>query len=152
MILDLDLLQYQDTLRIRKGQGDRSTVWDGIRQKWVQFTPEEMVRQLVIAHLLHLGFSRRLIQVEKKIFYHGLSRRFDIVAYHKELIPFLLIECKAPQVAINQTTFDQIAQYNMSLTVPFLWVTNGRSNYCCQMDYDQRSYRFLDHLPLPAVE
>ncbi|MBK8503614.1 MAG: type I restriction enzyme HsdR N-terminal domain-containing protein [Saprospiraceae bacterium] len=72
-----------------------------------------------------------------------------MVAYHKELIPFILIECKSPQVSISQATFDQIAQYNMSLTVPFLWVTNGKSNYCCQMDYIQRSYQFLDHIPVP---
>jgi hypothetical protein len=149
LTLDLDLLHYQDTLRIKKITVEQSTIWDLIRQKWLHFTPEEMVRQMVIAHLLHLGFSSRLIQVEKKILYHGLSRRFDIVAYQKELIPFLLVECKAPQVSINQTTFDQIAQYNMSLTVPFLWVTNGRTNYCCQMNYELRSYQFIDHIPVP---
>jgi len=111
-------------------------------------TPEEMVRQLVVQHLLVLGFSSRLIQVEKQIFYEGLARRFDIVAYQKELVPFLLVECKAPNVSIDQSVFDQIAQYNMSLTVPFLWVTNGHSNYCCQMDYDARSYEFIDHIPI----
>ena len=148
-MVDLDLLAYQTDLKVKSAQG-QSFIWDEIRRKWILLSPEELVRQLVIQHLLVSGFSSRLIQVEKKILYHGLSRRFDIVAYQKELIPFILIECKAPQVPLNQATFDQIAQYNMSLTVPFLWVTNGRQNFCCQMNYEERSYRFLDHIPLPG--
>ena len=148
-MVELDLLSYQSNLKVKKNE-DQSLIWDFIRRKWVRLTPEEMVRQLVIQHLLVSGFSERLIQVERKVTYHGLNRRFDIVAYQKELIPFLLIECKSPQITINQDTFDQIAQYNMSLTVPFLWVTNGRVNYCCQMDYTNRSYRFLDHIPIPV--
>lgn len=148
-MVELDLLAYQSCLRV-KSLDDQSFLWDVIRRKWFRLTPEEMVRQLVLQHLLSSGFSDRLIQVEKKVTYHGLNRRFDIVAYQKELIPFLLIECKAPQIPINQEVFDQIAQYNMSLTVPFLWVTNGRQNYCCQMDYVKKSYTFLDHIPVPA--
>lgn len=148
-MVEVDLLSHQAKLRVKENNG-LSHIWGEIRRKWVRLTPEEMVRQLVIHHLLGLGFSPRLIQVEKKVLYHGLSRRFDIVAYQKELIPFLLIECKSPQITINQATFDQIAQYNMSLTVPFLWVTNGKENFCCQMNYEQKSYQFLDHIPQPG--
>lgn len=148
-MVELDLLVYQSDLKVKLVEG-QSYIWDDIRRKWLQLTPEEMVRQLVVQHLLVSRFSPRLIQIEKKILYHGLSRRFDIVAYQKELIPFLLVECKAPQTSISQATFDQIAQYNMSLTVPFLWVTNGRQNFCCQMDYEERSYQFLDHIPVPG--
>lgn len=148
MIIDLDLLRYQASLRMQKDAG-QSYIWDIVRMQWIRFTPEEMVRQLVLNHLVELGFSPRMIQVEKKVLYHGLSRRFDIVAYQKELIPFILIECKAPKIAITQQTFDQIARYNMSLTVPFLWVTNGKTNFCCQMNYEARNYQFLDHIPQP---
>jgi len=146
-MVEIDLLAHRSLLKVRKQLG-HSQIWDVIRKRWLQITPEEMVRQLVIQHLLTLGFSHRLIQVEKKVLYEGMARRFDIVAYQKELIPFLLVECKAPNVPIDQAAFDQIAQYNMSLTVPFLWVTNGHSNYCCQMDYDTRAYKFFDHIPI----
>ena len=105
--------------------------------------------EAVLRHALERALNNKPKLLEK-VLYHGLSRRFDIVAYQKDLIPFLLIECKAPKVPITQDTFDQIAQYNMSLTVPFLWVTNGKTNYCCQMDYDLRSYTFLDHIPIPS--
>jgi hypothetical protein len=29
-------------------------------------------------------------------------------------------------------------------------VTNGRENYCCWMDYEAKSYRFLDVVPDPG--
>jgi predicted type IV restriction endonuclease len=148
-MVQLDLLRNQLSLRTKKVR-DLSHLWDEVRKKWVRMTPEELVRQLVIQHLLELGFSPRLLQVEKQVLYHGMARRFDLVAYQKELIPFLLVECKSPDIAINQKAFDQIAQYNMSLTVPFLWVTNGKTNYCCQMDYEVKTYTFLDHIPVPG--
>ena len=148
-MVELDLLSHQSQLRTKQSNG-QTYIWDEIRRKWLRLTPEEMVRQLILQFLMESGYSPRLIQVEKKVLYHGLDRRFDIVAYEKELIPFLLIECKSPKVQLNQATFDQIAQYNMSLTVPFLWVSNGKQNFCCQMDYENRSYQFLDHIPVPG--
>jgi len=147
MMVELDLLRYQSALRMKR-QGNQALIWDIVRLKWVRFTPEELVRQLVLHHLIDGGYSSRLIQVEKKVLYHGLSRRFDILVYQKDLEPFMLVECKAPQTTISQDAFDQIARYNLSFNVPFLWVTNGKNSYCCQMDYELRTYRFLDQIPL----
>lgn len=148
MLLSLNLLQYQTRLKIRDSV-ERRKIWDPVRRLWISLSPEEMVRQLILCHLLEVGFSSRLIQVEKTIIYNQMPRRFDIVAYHKDLVPFVLVECKAPNIKIDQKVFDQIAQYNMSLTVPFLWVSNGRENYCCRMNYQDRSYTFIDHIPTP---
>ena len=71
MIIDLDLLRFQSSLRMRKEAG-QPYIWDIVRMQWIRFTPEEMVRQLVLNHLVEMGFSLRMIQVEKKVLYHGL--------------------------------------------------------------------------------
>jgi len=55
----------------------------------------------------------------------------------------LIIECKAPSIAITQTTFDQIARYNLTLNADFLMVTNGLNHYYCQMDFETEQYNFL---------
>ena len=73
--------------------------------------------------------------------------------FEKDLSPFLLVECKAPQVNINQSVFDQIARYNMPLKVPYLVVTNGVASYCCKMNYSENDYEFLDDIPpYPEIE
>jgi hypothetical protein len=57
------------------------------------------------------------------------------------------VECKAPEVKITQSTFDQIARYNMTLNADYLMVTNGLNHYFCKMDYENEKYDFLADLP-----
>ena len=54
----------------------------------------------------------------------------------------LLVECKSANVSISQKVFDQIARYNFDLRVPYLVVTNGLQHFCCEMNYEENSYRF----------
>ena len=148
-MIDLDLLQFKDQLRVRK-EADTHYIWDIVRLKWVVAIPEEWVRQLLIHFLIHeLGYRSRLIQVEKEILVNGMRRRYDLLLYGKNMQPYLLAECKAPGVEITQETFDQIARYNMSLQVPFLLVSNGIRQFCCKMDYVQQTYRFTTCIPGP---
>ena len=92
-------------------------------------------------------YSQARIAVEKALIINELNRRFDILIYDKNAEPYLLVECKAPEVKISQTTFEQIAQYNLELKVPYLLVTNGITTYCCKMDYENQSYEFLEKIP-----
>jgi hypothetical protein len=57
------------------------------------------------------------------------------------------VECKAPEVKITQSAFDQIARYNMTLNADYLMVTNGLNHYFCKMDYENEKYDFLTDLP-----
>ena len=88
------------------------------------------------------------INVEKQLIVNGRRKRFDIIVYGMDMHPFLLVECKAPSVPISQATFDQVASYNLALKTDYLLVTNGRSSYCCQMDYEEESYLFLEEVPV----
>jgi hypothetical protein len=70
-----------------------------------------------------------------------------LVVYKPDLSIWLLVECKAPEVNITQTVFDQTARYNLHLQAEFLMLTNGLNHYYCQIDYHQQQYHFLPELP-----
>lgn len=146
--INIDLLQWKNELIISQNAG-KTFVFDPIRKKKIVLQPEELVRQLMVQWLLNKSnFNRNNIQVEKLITIHQLKRRFDIVVYDKNIRPYILIECKAPDVRIAQATFDQIAVYNMALSAPFLIVTNGLETYCTIMDHSNKNYVFMNEIPV----
>jgi len=114
-------------------------------------TPEEWIRQLLIRYLVsQKGYSYGRLATEQVLKVAGQKRRFDLLAYDRRGLPFLLAECKAPEVKLNQKAFDQIAAYNYALRVPYLLLSNGPQTICCEMDYQNdegRSYRFLEEIP-----
>ena len=110
-------------------------IHDPIRRKYLVQTPEETVRQLTVQYLIEeKGYPQNRISVEKALKVNELTKRFDILVFERAMKPFLLVECKAPNIPISQDTFRQIAIYNMPLSVRFLMVTNGNDTYCCEMD------------------
>ena len=74
-------------------------------------------------------------------------KRYDVVVYNTDGSIFLIVECKAPSVQINQQTFDQIARYNLVADAAYLMVTNGLNHYYCQLDYENEKYVFFKDLP-----
>ena len=54
---------------------------------------------------------------------------------------------KSYKIKIDQTTFDQIARYNLVLNADYLMVTNGINHYYCQMDFENERYQFLKDIP-----
>ena len=73
--------------------------------------------------------------------------RADSVLYNRHLQPRMIMEYKAPTVEITQKVFEQIAAYNLLLHVDYLVVSNGLQHYCCRIDYDKRTYNFLQDIP-----
>jgi hypothetical protein len=104
----------------------REAIYDSIRKQWVALTEEEWVRQNFIEYLVNIKqYPRTLIAVEKEMRLGELKKRFDILVYNKQHEPWMMIECKAASVGINQKVIDQILRYNISIPVPYLIVTNG---------------------------
>ena len=131
-----------------KNSENKVSIFDEIRKKFILLTPEEWVRQHVIHFLLQdKNYPKSYINVEKLIKINDLSKRYDGVVFQPNGEIFLLIECKAPEVAISQQTFDQIARYNLVLKAKYLMVTNGLNHYFCQMDFENEKYVFLKELP-----
>ena len=135
MLIEIDLIKYRPHLETKSENG-KNFLFCPIRKKYLVLQPEELVRQLLLIYLTkEKGYPKSKIAVEKGLKINELERRFDVLIYDKNTHPFLLVECKAPEVKITQNTFEQISQYNLSLQVPFLLVTNGITNYFCKMDY-----------------
>lgn len=136
-----------------KNSENKVAIFDAIRKKFIQLTPEEWVRQHVVQFLLQeKNYPKSFINVEKVIKINGLTKRYDAVVFNPDGSIFLLVECKAPEVAITQNVFDQIARYNMVLQADYLMVTNGLNHYFCRMDFEKKAYQFLRALPdFPAL-
>jgi hypothetical protein len=123
-------------------------IFDAFRKKFVVLTPEEWVRQNFLRYLVaEKSFPPSLIAVEVGLKYNQLRKRADVLVYDKQGAPLLMVECKAPDVAVTQDAFDQVARYNMAFRVKYLVVTNGMNHFCCCMDYDSGSYRYLETIP-----
>jgi len=134
-------------VRIKQENG-KQKIWDCLRCRYVALTPEEWVRQHFTSFLIHQkGYSPTLMANEVSISLNGLSRRCDTVLYAKNLTPRMIIEYKRPDVKLTQRVFNQICRYNLVMHVDYLIVSNGLMHYCCQMDYENQTYVFLNEIP-----
>ncbi len=153
LTINLNLPHFQSELQLSR-EGGQVYVFDPLRKKKLLLTPEEWIRQLLIRYLvIQKGYAFGRLAAEQRLKVAGQSRRFDLLAYDSHGLPFLLAECKAPEVKINQKAFDQIAAYNHALRVPYLLLTNGPQTICCEMEYEgdtYRGYRFLEEIPAPS--
>ena len=131
-----------------KSNENKTLIFDIVRKKFIELTPEEWVRQHVI-HFLNSEKKYPLshINVEKQIKLNDTIKRYDIVVFNSDGSIQIIIECKAPKIKINQQVFDQIARYNFVMQANYLMVTNGIEHYFCQMDFENEKYNFLKELP-----
>lgn len=147
MNIELGLMRFKDSLKVKR-EGGKRFVFDSIRKKWLALQPEELVRQLVILYLLEeKQYNRNRINLERGFKFNSLQKRFDLLVYDMDVMPYLLVECKAPHVPITNEVFEQAAWYNMELKVRYLLVTNGIESYCCGINYDNHTYEYLKAVP-----
>ncbi len=135
-------------LRGSLSEGGRPEVYDPLRRRWVALTPEEWVRQHFTAWLVAAkGYFAGRMANEVALTLNGTSRRCDTVVFATDRSVEMIVEYKAPSVAVTQAVFDQIVRYNSVLRARYLVVSNGLSHFCCEMDYGAGSYRFLPDIP-----
>ncbi len=136
------------SFKLKESSG-KVQILDELRKKYVVLTPEEWVRQHIVQYLIQeKKYPSSLIAIEIGLKYNQLQKRADVLVYDRQGTPFLLVECKAPEVKITQDVFHQIAVYNMSFKVKYLLVTNGMDHFICEMDYTNNSYQFLKEIPV----
>lgn len=142
----LNLPEYQ--FNIKKEESDSFVILDALRKRWVSLTPEEWVRQNFVRFLIEeRQFPAALMNNEISLMQNGIKRRCDTLVADHNGEPLVIVEYKAPSVAISQKTFNQIVRYNMVLKARYLIVSNGLKHYCCKIDYDAGSYAFLQDIP-----
>ena len=132
----LNLPEYQFNI---KRKDNSIVILDSLRKRWVSLTPEEWVRQNFVRFLIEeKEFPPPLMNNEISIIQNGIKRRCDTLVADREGNPLVIVEYKAPSIAVSQKTFDQIVRYNMA---------NGTCHYCCKIDYENNSYSFLEEIP-----
>ena len=135
-------------IKISKTNG-KTCVLDILRRKYVALTPEEWVRQHFVHYLIEQkGYPKGLLANEVELQIGEKKLRCDTLLYNRALQPKMIIEYKAPDIAITQRVFNQITVYNFLLHVDYLIVSNGRQHYCCRMNYEKGEYSFLQDIPL----
>jgi hypothetical protein len=120
-------------------------LFDPIRRKWLVATPEERVRQLVLSWMLeNLPYSKSRYRTEFSLEVNGLRKRCDILVFDEAVKPFLLVECKAPSIPINDEVLYQALRYNYTLQVAYILITNGLDTFTFQLDYTTGSYNAIN--------
>jgi len=144
-MLQLNLPQYN--FRIKK-QDEKLLIFDSQRKRYVSLTPEEWVRQHFIRFLIDVkGYPSALLAVEKQLNLNGMKKRCDAILYDLDANPVMIIEFKAPNVTINQQTFDQVAVYNAKLKVDLFIISNGFEHFCCRVNTKTTQYEFFSEIP-----
>lgn len=135
--------------RLRRDDDSRrggDEIYDPLRRRWVALTPEEWVRQNFVNFLIaERQFPAALMANEVPLELNDTGRRADTLVYFRSLRPAVLVEYKAPEVAVTQKVFDQAARYNSVLRAPYIIVSNGLRHYCCRLT--REGYRFLPDIP-----
>jgi hypothetical protein len=146
MTYDVPKLNFPGKLPQIKKVGYQLKLWDPTRKKWLNYTPEEWVRQSTVLYMRdYLNYPFHWMQVEKEISLYNTTKRIDVLIHNASLKPWILIECKAPSVAMQEKVIDQAVKYNLSIHAPYLFITNGMEHRALSKFTD--SYRFIDRLP-----
>jgi hypothetical protein len=124
--MQLNLPQY--TFKYREN-GNHLEIFCLIRKKWLVLTPEEWVRQNVMAHLVETcRFSESTIASEVTLELPIGKVRADIVVYDKNLKVRGIIECKSPMVSLSDEVLVQVNKYHTALNADWVGITNGMNH------------------------
>jgi hypothetical protein len=113
-----------------RGSDRGDEIFDSIRKKWLLLTPEEWVRQNLLAYLVQVQkIPHAFIALERKVQVGELNRRFDLVIYKPDMTPWMLAECKAMNVPLSEKTISQAISYCSAAKVQYLLISNGHFTY-----------------------
>lgn len=139
-------INYPEPQFRMKTEGDKEYIFDSLRKKWLLLTPEEWVRQNFVQYLVQVRkYPSALIALEKMLTLGELKKRFDILVYDQAHRPWMMIECKAPSVELNETVLHQLLRYNISVPAGYLVITNGEFTYGWKKE--NNALQLIEELP-----
>ena len=77
--------------------------------------------------------------------FNKLRKRFDVVVFDKHGKVNVLIECKSPNVKLNQKSIDQLVIYNMELKSKFLMLSNGLKHIF--LKFNNNKFKIINSIP-----
>ena len=124
----------------------KSYLFDYFRKKFLLLTPEEWVRQNIVQALVqNYQYPAGRIALEKLLIINNLKKRYDVVIYDAQRKPWMLIECKATTVALNEDVLKQTLQYYSQLQCPYILITNGSNTFIAS--FNGQNFLWLDSVP-----
>ncbi|MFZ6664375.1 type I restriction enzyme HsdR N-terminal domain-containing protein [Peijinzhouia sedimentorum] len=131
-----------------KKEEEKVLIFDRIRKKYLTLTPEEWVRQHLLAFFIdHLKYPKGLISVESGLRYNKQAKRSDILVHNKAGGYFLLCECKAPSVRIDENTLHQAMVYAKTLNPDFLVLSNGLTHFVFGKESESQRWQAIEIFP-----
>ncbi len=134
-----------EPLAVRRG---KSKIWSHVRQKWLEETPEEAVRQEYLCILVN-HYGHTIGQIDEEVSLPGergnKHARADFVIWRtaedrtKGKTALIVVECKADNAAIDQRTYEQGANYANNERAKFFVALNRRSTKFFKVDLAQRA-------------
>lgn len=146
-----------DQLVIRQNKS-KGQIWSHVRAKWLVETPEELVRQEYLCLLVNeYGFA--LEQIEEEVSLPGdrgnKNARADFVIWRTVeerkagKTALIVVECKADNVAIDQKTYQQGANYANNERAKFFVAHNRRSTKFFKVDLKKRAPNYSEVKDIP---
>ena len=136
-------LNFEKTFDFQiKQDKDTFFIYDLVRKNWLVLTPEEWVRQ----HWLdYYRFVKKKnlssLILEKKLELNGTTKRIDLLITEKTK-PKILLELKAPNIALKEIHFEQVARYNSLIGAEQIIISNGFHHIFAE--YKDEKYQFLN--------
>ena len=120
-----------------KQDKDTFFIYDLVRRAYLVLTPEEWVRQHWV-HYFHFikGKSLSSLIMERKIELNSTTKRIDLLVTEKTE-PQILLECKAPHIALTESVFEQAARYNTIISSPQIILSNGLQHIYARLEQGQ---------------
>ncbi len=133
-------------LRVRREEGTLQ-LFDSLRRCYIVLTPEEWVRRHVIGFLTsQMSIPATQIILEYPVVINEQRQRADIVVVDRQGQPTLIVECKAHDVKISQSTLDQAVRYNSVLHAEYLLLTNGMTHHLYKRTDNEGGYCSLSSI------
>lgn len=143
--MHVNIIFSEPNFKMRTAEA-KQYIYDRFRRKYVLLTPEEWVRQNLLSTLItNYAYPSGLIAVEKMLRINNLNKRYDAVVFDKNRSPWMLIECKAPEVILSEDTLMQTLNYYSMLQCPYLMISNGQHTHIAAIDSE--GFSWLDSVP-----
>ena len=150
-----------DTSRLEIRRNSKGKIWSHLRQKWLDETPEERVRQAYVCVLVN-EYGFRLEQMTEEVAPPGQrgtgNARADIVIWRsvqdkaEGKTALIVVECKADNVAIDAETYVQGANYAQYERVKFFVTHNNRETKFWKVDLERRMPNFDEITDIPYAD
>jgi len=150
LIRELNLGHYKNP-KIEIIEGEEKYI-DIVNNTPRPVTPEELVRQKFVKFMhKKLGIPFEAIKTEEPLSHYIKNNkdRMDICVEREtnsinKIV--MVVECKAPEVALTEEVYDQAKRYAEPLNIPIIIVTNG-IEYDCLMKNPDNTYEDIPKLP-----